>query len=69
MAMNNVTCGAVLQVKPQYLDPVMEALKPHVTNRHLIISIVAGVKLAWLESSLPEGSRVVITADLRRLFQ
>ncbi len=47
-----------MQVKPYYLDPVLEALKPHITERHLIISIVAGVKLAWLESNLP-GARLV----------
>ena len=48
-----------MQVKPVYVDPILEALKQHVTQEHLIISIVAGVKLAALESSLPEGSRVV----------
>ena len=48
-----------MQVKPVYVDPILEALKQHVTPEHLIISIVAGVKLAALESSLPEGSRVV----------
>jgi hypothetical protein len=47
-----------VQVKPHYLDPVMEALKPHIHHQHLIISIVAGVKLAWLENSLP-GARLV----------
>jgi pyrroline-5-carboxylate reductase len=50
--------GRWVQVKPYYLDPVMEALKPHITERHLIISIVAGVKLAWLENNLP-GARLV----------
>lgn len=49
----------MLQVKPVYLDAVLEALKPYVTPAHLVISIVAGVKLAALESSLPDGARVV----------
>ena len=51
--------ATVLQVKPAYLDGVMEALRPHVTPDHLIISIVAGVKIGVLESNLPEESRVV----------
>lgn len=53
-----------LQVKPQYLDGVLEALKPHVTPSHLIVSIAAGVKLASLESALPEGTRVVLSHTL-----
>jgi pyrroline-5-carboxylate reductase len=48
-----------LQVKPQYLDGVLEALKPHVTPDHLVISICAGVRIASLERSLPQGARVV----------
>lgn len=48
-----------LSVKPQYLDRVIEALVPHVTERHLIVSIAAGVRIASLEANLPQGSRVV----------
>ena len=48
-----------LSVKPQYLDRVLEALKPHVTERHLIVSIAAGVRIASLEANLPERARVV----------
>lgn len=57
-----------VQIKPQYLDSVMESLKPHITERHLIISIVAGVKIAGLESGLPEGARVVSTQALAYLY-
>lgn len=52
-------CCLGIQVKPQYLDGVLEALQPHVTPNHLIVSIAAGVRLASLEAALPEGSRVV----------
>jgi len=45
----------------------MEALKPHITDRHLIISIVAGVKLAWLESNLT-GARLVSFAQENSCF-
>lgn len=48
-----------LQVKPQYFDSILEALKPHILPSHLIISIAAGIRLANLEASLPEGTRVV----------
>ena len=48
-----------LSVKPQYLDRVLESLKPHVSERHLIVSIAAGVRIASLEANLPEGTRVV----------
>ncbi len=48
-----------LSVKPQYLDRVIESLKPHVKERHLIVSIAAGVRIASLEANLPEGTRVV----------
>ena len=48
-----------MQVKPVYLDGVLEALSPHITPDHLIISIVAGVKLGVLESNLPESTRLV----------
>ena len=48
-----------LSVKPQYLDRVLDSLKPHVKERHLIVSIAAGVRLASLEANLPEGTRVV----------
>lgn len=41
------------------MDGVLEALRPHVTRNHLIISIAAGVRLASLEANLPEGTRVV----------
>jgi pyrroline-5-carboxylate reductase len=50
----------LLGVKPQALMPVLEALAPHVvSDRHLIISIAAGVRLASLENALGKGVRVV----------
>lgn len=49
----------VLAVKPQILGPVMEALRPLVTRRHLLVSIAAGVMLARLEQGLGKGTRVV----------
>ena len=48
-----------LQVKPQYLDGVLEALRPYILPNHLVISIAAGIKVSGLEAALPEGTRVV----------
>ena len=48
-----------MQVKPQYFDTILEALKPHILPSHLIISIAAGIRLANLEAALPEGTRIV----------
>ncbi len=42
-------------MKPQYLDSILEALKPHLAPRHLVISIAAGVRIASLEANLPEA--------------
>ena len=51
----------LLQVKPQYLDTILEALKPHILPSHLVISIAAGIRVASLEAALPEGTRVAST--------
>ncbi|KAL3153922.1 hypothetical protein ABBQ32_013485 [Trebouxia sp. C0010 RCD-2024] len=48
-----------LGVKPQYLDSILDALKPHILPSHLIISIAAGIRVASLEAALPEGTRVM----------
>lgn len=48
----------LLGVKPQGLPPVLEALAPHVTPEHLIISVVAGAQLSTLEKALGPEARV-----------
>ena len=42
----------VLAVKPQQLAEVIAQLARHVTRRHLVISIAAGITLRWLEARL-----------------
>ena len=49
----------ILAIKPQVIDKVLSELSRKVGSKHLIISIVAGVNLEKLESSLKSGCRVI----------
>jgi len=49
----------LLAVKPGQVNDVLAELKPHFTDKHLLISIAAGVTLARMESALPPGARIV----------
>ena len=49
----------VLAVKPDQVASVLAEARPHFTEKHLLISIAAGVTLQRLESALPEGARVI----------
>ena len=42
-----------------YIKGLLQALAPHVTADHLIISIAAGVRIASIEELLPVASKVV----------
>ena len=53
-------CGIViLAVKPQVIGSVLDGLKDVTNENHLIISIVAGIPLSFIEDKLSENSRVV----------
>ena len=43
----------VLAVKPQQFLDVLKQLNGHLTRRHLVISIAAGITLRWLQTRLP----------------
>lgn len=49
----------LLAVKPDQVNGVLAEARPHLTSRHLLLSIAAGVPLARMEAALPEGARVV----------
>jgi len=50
----------LLGVKPQGVPEVLSALRPHIRpEKHLVVSIAAGVTLATYEKGLPPKTRVV----------
>lgn len=63
MPTNLAVCKAasvlVLAVKPDQVAAVLSEIRDHITPKHLIISIAAGVPLARLEAGLFPGARVV----------
>jgi len=46
-------------VKPDQTLPLLQEVRKHFGERHLLISIAAGVPLAKLEDALPGGARLV----------
>jgi pyrroline-5-carboxylate reductase len=49
----------VLSVKPDQVDSVLGEISRHLGDRHLVISIAAGIPLERLESHLNEQARVI----------
>ena len=49
----------ILAVKPDQVASVLAEARPHFTEKHLLVSIAAGVTIARLEAALPDGSRVI----------
>lgn len=45
----------VLAVKPQVMAAVLEEIRPRVQERHLVVSIAAGIPLSLLEEYLPQA--------------
>ncbi|MBS0210891.1 MAG: pyrroline-5-carboxylate reductase [Planctomycetes bacterium] len=48
-----------LAVKPQHMASVLAEIKPHIGNRHLVISVAAGVPLRVLSAGLGSEPRLV----------
>lgn len=51
----------ILAVKPQVLPAVLERIAPKITDRHLVISIAAGVPTRFILSKLNKPARVIRT--------
>jgi pyrroline-5-carboxylate reductase len=49
----------ILAVKPQSMPGLLAEIKPHVTSRHLVVSIAAGVTLNQLADGLGSKTRIV----------
>jgi pyrroline-5-carboxylate reductase len=49
----------VLAVKPQTMNELLEEMRPAVSERHLIVSVAAGVTLRQLTEGLGTGRRLV----------
>ncbi len=49
----------IVAVKPQDLNALLTTLKPHLTKKHLLISIVAGKTLATLKKYAGKTTRII----------
>ncbi len=49
----------ILAVKPQMMNEVLINLKNDITNRHLVVSIAAGIPIRFIESRLQTGIRII----------
>ncbi|OGV65781.1 MAG: pyrroline-5-carboxylate reductase [Lentisphaerae bacterium RIFOXYC12_FULL_60_16] len=54
----------VLAVKPQAMQEVLSEIAGEMTPEHLVISIAAGKRLAWLESILPKARLVRVMPNM-----
>ncbi|KAM8822301.1 pyrroline-5-carboxylate reductase 3 [Synchiropus picturatus] len=58
----DVVCRSELvfvAVKPHLVRPVLSEISGHVTERHVVVSVAAGVTLETLEELLPRDARVI----------
>lgn len=53
-----------LAVKPQQLETVLDQMAPALSAKHLVLSIAAGKRLAWLEPRLPRARAVRVMPNL-----
>lgn len=49
----------VLAVKPQVMSALLSEIRPHLTRKHLIVSIAAGITLKTLSEGLGASARLV----------
>jgi pyrroline-5-carboxylate reductase len=49
----------ILAVKPQVMDEVLSGLRGAVAEDHLLLSVAAGIRTAFIEARFPRATRVV----------
>src|SRR3990167_6600332 len=49
----------ILAVKPQMMGEVLDQIKNDITQRHLVVSIAAGIPIRFIESRLQAGVRII----------
>ncbi len=54
----------IVAVKPQQFPELIAQLAPHLTRRHLIVSIAAGITLRWLQTRLPSVTVIRVMPNL-----
>ena len=57
-----VTFGSdiiILAIKPNVMGDILEELKNDITQKHLVVSIAAGIPLCFIESFLNKGCRAI----------
>jgi pyrroline-5-carboxylate reductase len=55
----NFASVLVLAVKPDQVNDLLLEISPHLKDRHLLVSIAAGVTIAKMEANLRDGVRVI----------
>ncbi|MCI5150263.1 MAG: hypothetical protein D3916_12900, partial [Candidatus Electrothrix sp. MAN1_4] len=49
----------ILSIKPQIMEPVLRQYSTYLTEKHLLISIAAGIPLACMENFVGENHRII----------
>ncbi len=52
-------CIIILAIKPQGFDSLLAEMREHITERHLIVSIAAGISTRYMEKRLWNKSKVI----------
>ncbi len=54
----------IVAVKPQQFPGLIAQMAPHLTRRHLVISIAAGITVRWLQQRLPGVPMIRVMPNL-----
>ncbi|KAL3153956.1 hypothetical protein ABBQ32_013516 [Trebouxia sp. C0010 RCD-2024] len=48
-----------ISVKPQYVGVVIKEMKPHLTSKHILVSIAAGIPLSVMKDAAGDDKRII----------